>query len=576
MGRIADAALTVLARGPADLEDLAAELHAQGVTRARNPVAAVRRALRDDTRVIDLPDGRIASIAQALAGIELTVVVSADAAGDGRVEVEPDLAPLVVLGVGDTIELPAGVREGELVAVGVADPAEGVLNVRALHRAPRRPDDEAVLLDAVQAQLELPPPGPGWLMPPIAHLATVALAVAADRPELMQSPGRPLSEVLAGGGYECHLGWVGYAGTDWDLLTEDEALALEGEVRRLLMLERPAEAAAVQERLLGVLRRHMPRRVPPARRALARSLARAGRPDDALLALVSTGSDDPEDWYEAAVIACRIGDEVRARRWVESGLARVAGDAHADAALCLSDIGGDLDAQAGFLRSRAALGDIEPDAEGAEVLAGEVARIGRSYLLELLIEDVVGLFSPPEIAGLIDRLVECGDRGRDVCLALAAVAPEPLARRARSALGRDAIPRSRVAGGLLDAHAVAGWSTLFEDAPDQRQLIVTIEKEEGRVSALIVLIDFEDLGGAVKDAFFLPDMVEERLAREVIAPMEELGLRCRPISVGDAVSLITEGLEITRDIGWELPSLSSQPVLDRIERQLLHPRRIAG
>jgi hypothetical protein len=433
-----------------------------------------------------------------------------------------------------------------------------------------------VLLDAVQAQLELPPPGPGWPMPPIAHLATVALAVAADRPELMRSPGRPLSEVLAGGGYECHLGWVGYAGTDWDLLTEDEALALEGEVRRLLMLERPAEAAAVQERLLGVLRRHMPRRVPPARRALARSLARAGRPDDALLALVSTGSDDPEDWYEAAVIACRIGDEVRARRWVESGLARVAGDAHADAALCLSDIGGDLDAQAGFLRSRAALGDIEPDAEGAEVLAGEVARIGRSYLLELLIEDVVGLFSPPEIAGLIDRLVECGDRGRDVCLALAAVAPEPLARRARSALGRDAIPRSRVAGGLLDAHAVAGWSTLFEDAPDQRQLIVTIEKEEGRVSALIVLIDFEDLGGAVKDAFFLPDMVEERLAREVIAPMEELGLRCRPISVGDAVSLITEGLEITRDIGWELPSLSSQPVLDRIERQLLHPRRIAG
>jgi hypothetical protein len=69
MGRIADAALVILARGPADLEDLAAELHATGVTRARNPVAAVRRALRDDIRVIDLPDGRVAGIAQALAGV---------------------------------------------------------------------------------------------------------------------------------------------------------------------------------------------------------------------------------------------------------------------------------------------------------------------------------------------------------------------------------------------------------------------------------------------------------------------------------------------------------------------------
>jgi hypothetical protein len=576
MGRIADAALAVLARGPAHLDDLASELHATGVTRARNPVSAVRRALRDDTRVIDLPDGRIASISQALSGLQLTAVVGPDAVASGGIDVEPDLAPLLVLGLGPALDLPVGLREGELLAVGVADAGEGRLDVRALDSAPRRPDDEAALLDAIEAQLELPLPGPGWPMPPIAHLATVVLAVAADRPDVLRAPGRPLSEVLRAGGYECHLGWVGPVGTDWDLLTEDEALALEGEVRRLLMMERPAEAAAVQERLLGVLRAHMPGRVPPARRALARSLARAGRPDDALLALVSSGSDDPEDWYEAAVIACRTGDEVRARRWVESGLARVAAEDHADAALCLADIGGDLDAQAGFVRSRVILADAEPDAEGAELVAGEVARIGRSYLVEVLMEDLLAVFSPSEVVALVDRLADCGEAGRDVCLALAAVAPEPLARRALAAAGRDAIPRSRVVAGLVDAHAVGAWSTLFEDAPDQRQLIITIGKEDDRVSALIVLIDFEDLGGAVKDAFFLPDMAQERLTREVIAPMEELGLRCRPMPLGDAVSLLSDGLAITREIGWELPSLSSQPVLDRIERQVLHPRRIAG
>src|SRR5690606_6686381 len=122
-----------------------------------------------------------------------------------------------------------------------------------------------------------------------------------------------------------HLGWVGPAGTGWASLTEEEVDELELDVAELLAAERPAEAALAQERLVAVLRRHLPERVPPARRRLARILARAGRPDDALAELVGAFPDgDPEDWYEAAVLAVRTGDEVRARRWVEAGLARCA------------------------------------------------------------------------------------------------------------------------------------------------------------------------------------------------------------------------------------------------------------
>lgn len=571
MGRIADAALEVLRRGPADVEQVAAVLRSEGVTRARNPVAAVRRALRDDLRVIELLDGRLASIDQALSGVELTTVVGVAAAADGRLEVEPDLAPLAVLGIGPTVPLPSGVRPGDLVAVRVDDALEGRITARRITAVARRPDDEAALLDAIGGLLEAPRPERTWLMPPIAHLATVALSVAAERPDALRTPGRPLTEVVAAAGYEAHMGWVGLAGTDWAELTEDEAEMLEAEVAELLMEERPADAAIVQERLLLVLRRHLPERVPAARRRLARALARAGRPEDALAALVVAESPDPEDWYEAAVIAYRAGDEVRARRWVQSGLARLDGAAHDEVGECLDDIAGDLDAQAMFLRRRAELEELTPDAAGARWLAHAVATLPRSYLVEALVEELAELFPPDALVDLVELLAEEGDAGRDVCLAMATVMPRPVARRARNAAGRAAVPRGRAVGGLVDAYPARAWATLSSDAPDQRQLVVTLAKEDGRVSPLVVLVDLEELGGALKDAFFLPDMVEERLERELFRPMDELGLGCHAIPLGEAIALISEGLQLTRLIGWEMPSLTHQPVVERIDRWLLRP-----
>jgi hypothetical protein len=71
MGRIADAVLSLLADGPAAPDELGAALARGGVTRARDPAAAVRRATRDDPRIIQIADGRLASVAGALAGLDL-------------------------------------------------------------------------------------------------------------------------------------------------------------------------------------------------------------------------------------------------------------------------------------------------------------------------------------------------------------------------------------------------------------------------------------------------------------------------------------------------------------------------
>src|ERR1019366_3374379 len=99
MGRIADAALARLNEGPAAVDDLAGELASAGVTRAKNPVAALRQALRADGRVLVLPDGRVASTAQALSDVMVTAHVSVAEHARGAVDLEGDLAPLAVLGL---------------------------------------------------------------------------------------------------------------------------------------------------------------------------------------------------------------------------------------------------------------------------------------------------------------------------------------------------------------------------------------------------------------------------------------------------------------------------------------------
>ena len=119
--------------------------------------------------------------------------------------------------------------------------------------------------------------------------------------------------------------------------------------------------------------------------------------------------------------------------------------------------------------------------------------------------------------------------GREACLALATILPPGsaagAARRARAAAPGRAGPPSPAC--RAPARPPRGRPRPI-DAPDQQQVVITVAKERGRLSPLVVLVDLDELGGGVKDAFFLPDMVEPRLRRELLAPMEEVGLAERP------------------------------------------------
>lgn len=573
MGRIADAVVRLLADGPAAADELGRRLSAAGTTRARDPAAAVRRATREDPRVVHLVDGRLASVDQALSGRELTTVVSRDERAAGRLEVGDDLAPLALLGLDLPIPLPAAARTGGVVSVRVDDAGRGLVSARAIEPPAPRAADERALLLAVAERLGRAGADRPWLAPPVTHLGAVAASVAASG-EAFRMPGRPLSVVLAEAGYEVHLGWVGPPGTAWDSLTQEEVAALECDASELLCAELPAEAARVLERLVAVARRHAPDRVPAARRRLARALVRSGRGRDALAVLRRAfADDDPEDRYEAALIAYREGDEVSARRWVEDGLARCEAGVHAEVADCLADIGADIDAQAAFLRLRAGLGSLDADGESAERVAAALTGLSRSYLVEAMAEEVVSAVAPRRLGALLGLVAEVEGTGPEAARALAAVLPPPSGRSARPTPGRGGRPRLPAVAGLTGARPAAAWSTSPADAPDQQQVVVTVAKEMRRVSPLVILIDADDLGGAVKDAFFLPDMVEPRLRRELFSPMADLGLACEAVDLDEAIALIRAALARTAAIGWRIPSLEHQPVLERIDRWLLRPQR---
>jgi hypothetical protein len=570
LGRIAESALALLAAGPRSAESLGEALARGGVTRSREPGAAVRRALAGDPRVLRLSDGRLASVAQALHGVALAARVDDAAVAAGEVPVQPDLAPLDLIGLGPALPLPEGAAAGGVVVAHVDDAGEEP-RVRVIAAAPPAPRqaDEAALAAAVAGHVGPP-------RAPIAHLATVVAAVAAAQPDALRTPGRPLSEALADAGWQTHLGWVGPAGTAWDDLTDEEVDALEAEVAELLAGEQVLEAAAAQRRLLAVLGRHVPERVPRARRALARILARAGHGARALEVLrPGIAANDAEDLYEAAVIARRTGDEVSARRWAATGAAHADADGRSEVGLCLADLAHDLDAQAAFLRARLLVAgeeDDPPRAADADRVARAVASLTRSYLVEALVEELASERATDEMAALLALLGEAGDEGRQACLAMSAILPPGLAAVARDAAGRIR-PTATAVAGLLGARPAAAWATSPIDAPDQQQVIVTVAKESGRVSPLVVLVDLHDLGGAVKDAFFLPDMCEPRMRRELLAPMEAMGLPGSPVDLHEAIELVGAALERTAHVGWRIPSLRHQPVLDRIERWLMRPQR---
>jgi len=569
MGRIAEAALARLGNAPATLDDLADDLARTGVTRAKDPVAAVRAALRADPRVAVLGDGRLASTAKALEGVVLTAPVSVNEHMRGAIDTDGDLAPFAPVGVTRAL-LPTDVRPGEHVQARLADRQADRLDLTRAPSRLERADAEPALIAAVRGRLARLASAS-----PEAHrirLADALCDVTAIDPAAFRRPGRPLSDALRDAGFEVHLGWVAAVGTRWGALTELEIDALERGVADHLAADRPVEAAELQDRLVSLLRRHLPERVPEARRRLARVLARAGRARDGLSVLTGAFSfGDPEDRYEACLLAIRLGDVVSARRWAEEGLANVDAPDEAEVAACLDDLAGDLDAQATYRAVQEWLPGPLDRVLAASRLATRLVAPHRSYLVGALVEQTFADLDEANARMLIAEFNRLGVAGRDACMACASVLAGPARDAALRAAAGTRYARRPWVQGLVAAAPVEAWMTSPASDAAEQHLIIAIAKEEGRWAPLIVVIDRRELGGAVRDAFFLNDLAEPRFRRELLRPIAELGLPLRPVVIDQAVMILAEAMQRAEDSGRSLPALEYQPVVARL-RSFVLPR----
>ncbi len=579
MGRIADAALKELANGPCVAADLGQRLRRDGITAARDPGIAVRRALRHDPRAIEVEDGLFASRAHLLDGLVLTRRVTAAEIAQGEMDIDADLEPIASLGIGRTLPLPPHCVEGGLVAVHVCDAIQRVLRVARVDDLQPRPYDEHAIVCEIRAALRAAAERGHRMC--VARVARAVLAVLARDRRRFRMPGRPLGEVIADAGLRVHLGWVADGAVNWDPLTAVEAELMRVDVDDLLAREHAAAAAEVQERLVRLVEAHLPERAPAARRRWARVLDHAGRSAEVPGVLAPLAHEgDPDDWYAIAIAMLAHGDERAARRAIQNGLARTMHPRHAVTRACLADLAGQLDGEAALVR----LAQRTPGPEGwmadPDALARSVLALGRAHLVESVIEEIVDLMREDAVMRLLVRLGDVGTAAcHDLLVACAGViegAPGALA----AALAGTHPAATRCAAVLGACPVVAAWATAPDDAPDQQQLILALPRDAGRVAAVVALVDYDALGGALKDAFVLPDMVPARLDREVLTPMADCGLTPLPMVVRDACETVRAGLAASLAMGVQMPSTMHQPVVARLRRALgddsVFSARIAG
>lgn len=232
---IAETAAQVLdGSGPLSLEALTTEVVARGGTKAKNPLPAVRQALKYSPHVVVLSGDLYTSTRALLRGRTFTRRLTQEELDTGRLYVQPDLVPfrltqrtIIESNLGPLMVTPREIAEyrtqplvgplgwldgyaaGDLVAVSrdsnllqlspVTDPIPDPFLDRRLQEALR---SALELLDGSEEERE-----------PVLQLSSRVHHLLAVLPDAFTQAGLPLSERV--GDLELFGGLVGLPGTDW-------------------------------------------------------------------------------------------------------------------------------------------------------------------------------------------------------------------------------------------------------------------------------------------------------------------------------------------------------------------------
>lgn len=245
---IVDAAIRLLrAHRTRTTAQIAAEVVACGLSRAKDPAASVARQIRWDARFHHLGDDRWILVEALLAIAVSHRVTHEEAASDG-LAVGADLSHFLpirplqfTLATGETLGFLRGdasrVATGVDTGLALRGPAgwlEGfagsLVRITAKDRVIRLEPATAPgpssrmrarrLVEATRRQLEAN--GPGVFGEPVSTIGVVILDLLADDPDFLVEPLPPFGELFEGTGLEAHRNFIGFAGRDWSVLDQFE------------------------------------------------------------------------------------------------------------------------------------------------------------------------------------------------------------------------------------------------------------------------------------------------------------------------------------------------------------------
>lgn len=270
--------------------------------------------------------------------------------------------------------------------------------------------------------------------------------------------------------------------------------------------------------------------------------------------------------YQRALACLDAGDDIAARRAVEEGLAHAWPPQAAATRECLDDLASQLDGEAALQRFAARTPGPRGWLARPDEFARAVLSLGRTHLVEVVIEEVALLLPPAVMLRLIGALDRAGTTdARDLLAACGGVLAGDAARAARAAAGPLA-PRSAAARALVRPALAGAWSGRTGADEAQQQVIVAVARDGGRVAPLVALVDHRGAAPVLHDAFFLPDMVPGRLQHEVITPLGCAGMPVTPADAVAALGVACDALSGALAEGRQIPSEAHQSVIARMLR----------
>lgn len=114
-------------------------------------------------------------------------------------------------------------------------------------------------------------------------------------------------------------------------------------------------------------------------------------------------------------------------------------------------------------------------------------------------------------------------------------------------------PESKAIQALRDPRFYRAYISDLRELPEQQQLVFCWEMEDGRVQALLFLIDHCEMMGALKSLFLTVNCTKVRLNARLVGEAARLGIKLRQVEFAEARQTLLKAITASRAHHLRLP-----------------------